>query len=321
MDCPVLVTLYNRPNITRRLFRALEEVQPNRLFVASDGPVNDGNSAKLVSEVREIVATSVTWECEVKTLYNNTNLGCRVGMVTALDWFFSQVPEGVILEDDCIPHPNFFTFAEAFMDRYRDDKRVWGFSGDNSMGLPKIHRGRSLLFTRYPLIWGWASWADRWKKRDYDLSSYPSPMEARLTKNWPSRDHKHVFFRHLTDMTQTGLPNTWDYPWSWTVMKDRGLWLVPNAQLITNIGYGDDATNTKGDGPHGPPPVPLGSIIPAAKVEANHMAEEQILIKIHRLRRPSWKSGVRFTIRYLLSILRRSRVTPTALPGSSRERV
>ena len=259
MDCPVLVTLYNRPNITRRLFRALEEVQPNRLFVASDGPVNDGNSAKLVSEVREIVATSVTWECEVKTLYNNTNLGCRVGMVTALDWFFSQVPEGVILEDDCIPHPNFFTFAEAFMDRYRDDKRVWGFSGDNSMGLPKIHRGRSLLFTRYPLIWGWASWADRWKEFDRNLENFEHRDGASL--NWNNALERLVFEPRLTEAAKNSEYDAWGIFLSWTVLSNQGLWGVSTQNLISNIGFGEDATHTKEIDSRASAPVkPLGRI-------------------------------------------------------------
>lgn len=316
----VLVLGYNRPHTTENVLAAVGEYAPAKLYVACDGPKTDNpDDASKVEAVQEIMSQP-QWDCTVETLFRPKNLGLRVAVTDALDWFFEREEEGIILEDDCVPTPDFFRLAEYCLDTYRGNSQVWGMTGSNTAGVT-MSKTASYGFAQHPLIWGWASWADRWKQRDYDLSTYPSPMQARLTKNWPSRDHKHVFFRHLTGMTQTGLPNTWDYPWSWTVMKNRGLWLVPNAQLITNIGYGDDATNTKGDGPHGPPTVPLGPIIPAATVEANHMAEEQILVSIHRLRKPSWKSGVRFTIRYLLSILRRSRVSPTALPGSNRESV
>lgn len=317
---PVLILAYNRPRTTIKLLEAIRTYSPTRLYVACDGPrLGDNQDAEKVQTVRNLLANP-GWECTATTLFRPRNLGLRVAVTDALDWFFDNEEEGIILEDDCVPTADFFRLAEHCLDTYRDSPQVWGMTGSNTADVI-MSSDTSYGFAQHPLIWGWASWANRWKKRDYDLATYPAPKQAGLTKNWPSREHKHVFFRHLTDMTQRGLPNTWDYPWSWTVMMNRGLWVVPNAQLVRNIGYGDDATNTRGIGPQGPPLAPLGQIISASTVEPNYSGEHQILIHVHGLRKPSWLNSVRFSLRYLYSLMRRNKAVPPVLPGSDRESV
>ena len=316
----VLLIGFNRPHTTEKVIEALKAYAPRRLYVACDGPkAGSDEDAPRVQAVRDLM-THPGWECTVTSLFRPENMGLRVAVTDALDWFFEYEEEGIILEDDCVPTPDFFRLAEHALDTYRSNEMVWGMTGSNTAGIA-MSTDASYGFAQHPLIWGWASWADRWKRRDYELSTFPPALQAGLTRNWPSKDHKHVFFRHLSGIIRTGLPNTWDYPWSWTVMKNHGLWIVPNAQLVTNIGYGDDATNTKGVGPQGPPPAPLRQIIPASTVEANRSAERQILVHIHGLKRRYWLNSVRFTIRYLCSLLRRNKALPPVLPGSTRESV
>lgn len=317
---PVLIIGYNRPHTTEQVIEAVKAYSPSRLYVACDGPKGDDNE-----EIQNVHAVRHTmsnpgWECTITTLFRPKNLGLRIAVTDALDWFFENEEEGIILEDDCVPTPDFFRLAEHCLDTYRDNPQVWGMTGSNTADVTMSHDA-SYGFAQHSLIWGWASWADRWKQRDYDLSTYPSPFQAGLTRNWPSREHKHAFYRHLTGMAHTGLPNTWDYPWSWTVMKNRGLWVVPNAQLVKNIGYGDDATNTKGIGPQGPPAASLDQIIPPSTVKPNYSAERQILINIHGLKNPTWLGSVRFALRYLYSLARRNRAVPPVLPGSDRESI
>lgn len=311
----ILVLGYNRPHTTKRVLAALGEYAPERLYVACDGPkLGDDRDISKVQAVRQVMSQP-RWDCTVTTLFRPENVGLRVAVTDALDWFFAQEDEGIIIEDDCVPSPDFFRLAEHSLDTYRHNPDVWGMTGSNTAGVT-LSNEASYGFAQHPLIWGWASWSNRWKQRDYDLSTFPSPIRAAVSKSWPSRHHKHVFFRHLNDMVFTGLPNTWDYPWSWTVMSKRGLWLVPNAHLIENIGFDLDATHTAGlNSLSGPPVSELGQIVSPVVVEANTHAEREILIGIHRLRQPLWTNTVRFTARFLQNLFRFRRKPPPALPA------
>lgn len=152
-ETPVLFTVFNRPACTRRVFEAIRRAAPRRLFIACDGPRPERpEEAPLVSQVRGIVA-EVDWECEVATLFREENLGCRNAMSSAISWFFSEVEEGIILEDDCLPDPTFFRYCRELLERYRDDERVMNISGVNSL-LRGAELGDNYYFSRYPHIWG-----------------------------------------------------------------------------------------------------------------------------------------------------------------------
>ena len=163
-------------------------------------------------------------------------------MVAALDWFFEQVDAGIVLEDDCVPHEDFFLLADMFLQEYRQDSAVWGFSGDNSLGL-KTYNSDLISFIRYPLIWGWATWADRWKRYDRELSTLDNPLVSEQT--WSSHEERLVLEPILRGLKDLGTPDTWDYQWAWTVMVHRGLWAFPAKNLISNQGFDHLATHTR----------------------------------------------------------------------------
>ncbi len=313
----VLVIAYNRPHAATQVVEAIREYSPSRLYVACDGPKpNQSEDAEKVGAVRQIMANP-GWDCRVTTLFRPANLGLRVAVTDALDWFFDQEDEGIILEDDCVPSPDFFRLAEYCLDTYRDEERVWGMTGSNTANVT-MSTDASYGFIQHPLIWGWATWANRWKRRDFALHSYPGPVQAAQTAHWPSRHHKHTFYRQLTSMQQTGTPSTWDYPWSWTVMSQRGLWIVPNSQLVQNIGFGADATNTEGSALTGPKVSPLGPIATPQNIEQNMTAELEILRTIHRLKRHALVNSLRFAARVCLSMFRRKTAPIPQLPGVQR---
>ena len=132
LKSPVLFLVFNRPDTTRRVLEAIRQAQPSQLFIAADGP-REGKSgeAEKCADVRRIVNEGIDWDCEVKTLFRDKNLGCKVAVSRAIDWFFEHVEEGIILEDDCLPHPTFFRFCEELLNKYRDDERIGQISGDN----------------------------------------------------------------------------------------------------------------------------------------------------------------------------------------------
>jgi hypothetical protein len=281
VSLPVLVTTYNRPGHTRDLMDALRAVTPQRLFISSDGPKEDKESSRLVSEVRAIIAHAVDWPCEVETLFQAHNLGSRRGMQAALNWFFAEVEEGVVLEDDCIPHPEFFELAGIFLDKYRDRREVWGFSGDNSGSL-RVRGRHSVGFGSFPLVWGWATWADRWEKYDAELRTYPYGDANPFGVGKPAN---LAFAQDLNRIYAGEGKDAWDYQLSWTVLSQQGLWGYARDNLITNIGFGPSATHTtqasrranvSSDGLGGPITLPK-------KPRRSRWLDIQVLFKIYRL--------------------------------------
>lgn len=160
MRSPVLFLVFNRPDVTQRVFDAIRQARPPKLYVAADGPRKDkAGEAERCKAVQNIVSM-VDWPCEINKLIRDENLGCKIAVSGAIDWFFRQEPEGIILEDDCLPHPDFFLYCDELLEKYRDDERVGLISG-TALGDIRaknfISGDEDFIFNRYPSIWGWAS--------------------------------------------------------------------------------------------------------------------------------------------------------------------
>jgi hypothetical protein len=235
---PILFLIFNRPETTRRVFDAIRAYRPERLFVAADGPRYqlEGETEKCML-ARE-AALRIDWPCEINTRLLSQNLGCRKAVSSAVDWFFSQADEGAILEDDCLPCPGFFRFAEAMLEHFRDDERVMHISGVNFQN--GVKRGNADgFFSAIPHIWGWASWKRAWKHYDADMNDYPELRDSgELAARLPgSRYLKWVLLR-MMEQTYRKSPyfNTWDVQWHYALAKRGALAVTPNANLVSNIG-------------------------------------------------------------------------------------
>lgn len=247
MRSPVLLMTFNRPDTTRQVIDALRDVRPEHVFVFSDGPrAGVDGEADLVAATRDVIAQHIDWSPRLEKRYNDANQGLFAGVTGALDWFFSRVPEGIILEDDCVPHPDFFAYCDELLERYRDDDRVWCISGDNSMDLP-ISGEASYGFIRDPLIWGWATWARAWKQFDPAVSSWDSIRGTAAERElYPDRVERRVRRETLDRYLASGI-DAWGFRWKYTVHRHRGLVTVPRVNLVSNIGWNRaDATHTTG---------------------------------------------------------------------------
>ena len=249
MDVAVLFLVFNRPEPTRRVFEAIRASRPSRLYIAADGPRTDrAGEAERCAEVRAI-ATNIDWPCKVETLFRDENLGCKHGVAQGIDWFFVHEPEGIILEDDVLPHSTFFLYCKTLLEHYRDDPSIAMISGCNLVG--DCHdSAASYFFSRYLHVWGWASWRRAWSAYDVDMGGWPSPAaSAQLAKVLGGRSAAISYWREVFDRMARGEIDTWDYQWvfaSW--MRDM-LAIIPAETLIENIGFGDGATHTTGDLP------------------------------------------------------------------------
>jgi len=182
-----------------------------------------------------------TWAKEIVVRRSERNYGCKDGVTAGLDWFFDQEPEGVILEDDCLPGDDFLLFCSHVLERYRDDQRVWQVSGTNLLG--SWRAGRSDYFFGDGSIWGWASWRRAWQQRDMSMQTWDDPVARDSARRFLGP----IGWRALADnyaAVAAGNIDTWDYQWSWTRASSGGLSVIPARNLITNIGFGPDATHT-----------------------------------------------------------------------------
>jgi hypothetical protein len=241
---PVALFVFKRPGTTRRVFEAISRVRPAKLLLVADGPrAGKAGEAEACRQVREILS-GVSWPCEVSTNFAENNLGCRERMITGLNWVFSLVEEAIILEDDCLPDLSFFRFCVELLDKYRGDSRIAYISGDSLVtryGEP----ADSYYFSQIGGIWGWATWRSEWARYDRYLSDWPE-LKKRGILGETFDDPKAV--RYYTDifdaMHEDRGPDTWDYQWLYTGLKNNSLTVIPTVNLVSNIGFGEGATHT-----------------------------------------------------------------------------
>jgi hypothetical protein len=248
LKTPVVFLVFNRPELTARVFAEIRRARPERLLIVADGPrAGRVGEAERCAQVREIVA-GVDWSCEVETDFSEVNLGCRRRVSSGLDWAFEHVDHAIILEDDCLPDPGFFGFCEPLLERYADDPRVMHIAG--SCVLPDLAQmPTSYVVSHFPFIWGWATWRRAWKQFDLQMSRWPEFLaEDGLGRIFADRADVAIWSRMMA-ATFRGEVDTWDAQWVLAVWLAGGMSLVSTSNLISNLGFGKDATHTVGPSP------------------------------------------------------------------------
>lgn len=240
---PILFMIFRRPDLTARVFEQIRNVRPKRLYIAADGPRPEKEGEQqLCMEARAIIR-QVNWNCEVKTLFREKNLGCKMAISSAIDWFFEQEEEGIILEDDCLPNQSFFQFCDAMLEKYRYDNRIRHISGCN-LQHGKTWGTASYYFSNLTHAWGWANWRRVWKDYDRDLSLYDSKeVKHQLSRIFDDPMVIDSWHRIFED-TKSGKINTWDYQLTFINFFHHGLSVIPNINMISNIGFGANSTHT-----------------------------------------------------------------------------
>ncbi|MBC8085601.1 MAG: nucleotide-diphospho-sugar transferase [Hymenobacter sp.] len=249
LDTPVLLLIFSRPDTTRRVFDTIRQARPTRLYVAADGPrPHHPTDAARCAETRA-VAQAVDWPCEVFTLFQEQNLNCGLGPITALNWFFSHEEEGIILEDDCVPAPSFYPFCQELLARYRHDTRVMHIGGNNfgseARG-PQPSGATSYHFSTQRNSWGWATWRRAWSLYDYQLTGFREAVRTgALDGIFSGPLEKRYRLAKMAAVLALPQPaDVWDYQWEYTIAMHSGLYIVPAVNLVGNIGFGNHSTHT-----------------------------------------------------------------------------
>ena len=249
LKTPVLFIIFNRPDTTAQVFAAIKQAQPARLFIAADAPRPGNKTDEERCRLTREVVSNIDWPCEVFTLFRESNRGCGLGVSEAIQWFFEHNSEGIILEDDCVPHPDFFSFAANMLEKYRDDHQIISVNGSNLGYTPA--GSESYTFSRFMNMWGWATWSDRAKKIDYTMKEW---REIKHPLTWLYQHLRQDLFdtdinwyrlwKYKFDKVAEDRNFTWDWQWMYYQLSNKKLSIVPSVNLVTNIGFNADATHT-----------------------------------------------------------------------------
>ncbi|MBC6429492.1 glycosyltransferase family 2 protein [Nostoc sp. HG1] len=243
MQTPVTFIIFKRPQITEKVFEAIRKAKPTKLFVIADGARTDREGEAEKCQATRAIIERVDWDCEVIKNYSDINLGCAKRVSSGLDWVFNNVEETIILEDDCIPHPTFFQFSEELLEKYRNDTRVTTISAQN-VQFGRKRTNYSYYFSRYNHCWGWASWRRAWQHYDLTIKLWKEVQAENLLHDILIDPKVVNYWQRIFDSVYndpTGI--TWDYQWTFACWMQGSLSVIPNVNLISNVGVGADATH------------------------------------------------------------------------------
>ena len=250
LKTPVVFVIFNRPETTEKVFEAIRKARPEKLLVVADAPrPGHPTDTERCAATRAIIGR-VDWNCEVLTNYAETNMGVGPRLSSGFDWVFNLVEEAIILEDDCLPHPTFFRFCEEMLNRHRHDTRVTSVSGHN-MQLGHSRTPHSYYYSRYNHIWGWATWRRTWQLYDFKMKLWPVVKEENVLASILETPKSVRIWSKIFQELYDGMTFTWDYQLTFACWINNGLGIIPDVNLVSNIGHGSGATNThESDSPY-----------------------------------------------------------------------
>lgn len=242
---PVLFLIFNRPETTQKVFEVIKNQKPSYLFIAADGPRMDKEGeAEKCRITRELVLQGIDWDCEVKTYFRNSNVGCGRNVSDAITWFFEHVPEGIILEDDCLPNASFFSFCAELLEKYRDNNAISAISGNNFQLQQPMLIEADYYYSLFPSSWGWATWRRSWQDYELYINKWEKIDKVSFLQYLFEENEYQLWWKNQYDYFFKERPiDTWDFQFHFQSMLRRQLAVIPKANLISNIGHGPDGTH------------------------------------------------------------------------------
>lgn len=242
----ILLLVWNRPDYVKILLDRIRLIRPTSLYVASDGPRSENSSdLHLINESRSLVNDLITWPCKVHLRYQSSNLGCRLHVSSAITWFFDHNEYGIILEDDCIPHPDFFPFATQLLKMYAGDTRIWSISADNRQPTARCYDYTdSYYFSRFHHCWAWATWRRAWSHYSLNNDKFVGISGPIALRPFLSFIQSIYWYDVWSSVFKYNSVDTWDYQWTFTCFLNNGMSIVPRRCLVVNIGFCASATHT-----------------------------------------------------------------------------
>lgn len=242
-NIPILFIIFKRKDVALESFKSIKAVQPAKLYIAGDA-ARDGVEGEdtSVRETRQAILDAIDWECEVKTLFQEKNLGCCMGVYSAINWLFDNEEQGIIIEDDCVMRSSFFPFVEEMLERYANDTRIGMIDAANY--ITNVEVPHSYGFSRYKSTNGWATWRRAWKLMDLDMTWRGGKFEDSIIKNMGYKSKDVRYWKYRMKAIDKNDVSAWDWQWYFTLAAYNMLGIYPKYSLTTNIGFGVGATHT-----------------------------------------------------------------------------
>ena len=236
----ILFIIFNRPNTTQQVFKRIREAQPKRLYVAADGPRNE--TEQLRCEETRAIVSKIDWDCELHTRFLDENQGCDSHCLQAITWFFENEPEGIVLEDDCLPARSFFGFCSELLEKYRNDNRIGHITGGNYQFGEKRGNG-SYYFSNLTNVGGWAGWRRVWQSRLAMGNTFEELEKLDYLSFLPSHAPFHGYWSKVYRVANATEKKGWDFRYAYSNLVNHRLSIIPNCNLICNIGCNDNPTH------------------------------------------------------------------------------
>ena len=259
LTTPILLITFNRPNHTRKVLERILEAQPRELYVFQDGARKERpEDAEACEAVRKVIEelTSKS-DVHLHTNYSSVNLGCGPGPATAISWFFSEVEEGIVMEDDCLAHPDFFPYCEEQLHRYRSDKRIGFINATLYDDRWHTEQGASYGFSHYMVTGAWAAWRRTWEGFDLDLLQMKaSALKQQVYQLTHNRQEAYWWYFALKEMQlDKSKKSYWDFQMQIHLFMQSAITIHPAVNLISNIGFDEHGTHTLGNDGRGERPI------------------------------------------------------------------
>ena len=243
LHTPVIFLIFNRPNVTKQVFDKIAQARPKTLFIVSDGPRTNHKEDQALVQASRAIVDRIDWPCDVHRDYATENLGCKYRVSSGITNAFDQVDRAILIEDDCLPNLSFFTFCQDLLERYQHDDRITVISGNNFQ-FGRSRTPYSYYFSKYPHCWGWATWRRAWQKLDLEMKRWPEFRDSGGVKAVADSNTEEDYWTKVFEGQFSGQINSWGYPWLLTCWSQSGLTILPDVNLVSNVGFGSGATHT-----------------------------------------------------------------------------
>lgn len=297
---PILLITFNRPDHVRQVLTEIRKQQPTQLFVCQDG-ARAGNALdpQRVQQVRDVITELVDWSCELHTLYQEKNLGCGPGPAAGISWFFSQVEVGIVMEDDCLPHPDFFKYCEEMLNRYNDNPQIQFINATLYHNRWKCNA--SYGFSRYMVTGAWAAWRETWQGFDLDMDTWDAWQFRKQVKCLTnSTTEANWWYWKLKEIQiDNEKKSYWDYQMQMHLFRNNAVTIHPHRNLISNIGFDSEGTHTLSNDGRGDREVyPILPLVHSDSVTINNVMDVDCFGKTTRL--SAYQNAIQFIYQYML---------------------
>lgn len=243
MNTPMLLLMFNRPDLVELNLANLSKIKPKKLYVSCDGPrANSESDLQNIRKCIQLCDRGITWECDVKYNLSDSNLGCRLGVTSGIKWFFEHEPFGLIIEDDCLINSSFCEFATQMLATYFDDPSIFMIAADGR-ATGHLKSSQKYTITDFPMLWGWATWSHKWKKFDVEYKNFDNESAALQSRLKDLKLKNSTLYSNICD-TIHGSIDTWDYQLCGQFLTNGWKCIVPSKNLVSNKGFGESASHT-----------------------------------------------------------------------------